>query len=491
MAISQTKYINIVSAVGGAAQVGQRDLIGRVFTTNYLVPAGQIIEFSGGATAALESVGSYFGITSAEYEFAAQYFQTNTKNATAPNKISFARYVENQTAAIVVGSRNATSLAQLQALTAGTLTITINGEEKTADAINLSAATSLADAAQLVTAALDSAATCTYDATTARFSIATPDTGAGQTLTFATGTVAQAMGLTADAGVLSDGADAATPLESVTQSIAISNNCFGLYFLDTLATADITALAQWVSNQNVRYMLSLTVTPATATEIQNAVSSFDGIAVTVDKFDANAGFMPVSRIASIDWTRPNAVVNMNYQQFSGVTPSVQDNTEAASYDALGINYYGSTQQAGSLVSWYQPGVLQGTIKDMGVYASEAWLKDSIFTNILNLRLGLNSLPANDTGVGMVVASITSTVNQALYNGTILPGKTLDANDKSFITQLTANPDAWQSVQTGGYYLSADLVKYVENGVSKFKVSYLLVYSKGDSINYVDGRDILI
>ena len=40
-------------------------------------------------------------------------------------------------------------------------------------------------------------------------------------------------------------------------------------------------------------------------------------------------------------------------------------------------------------------------------------------------------------------------------------------------------------------MTADLVQYTDNGVQKYKVSYLLVYSKGDSINYVDGRDIMI
>ena len=48
MAISQNKYVNIISAVGGASSIVQRDLMGRVFTSNALVPAGQIIEFSGG-----------------------------------------------------------------------------------------------------------------------------------------------------------------------------------------------------------------------------------------------------------------------------------------------------------------------------------------------------------------------------------------------------------------------------------------------------------
>lgn len=493
MAISQTKYINIVSAVGGAAQVSQRDLIGRVFVNNYLVPTGQVVEFSGGASNALESVAAFFGTTSMEYAFAQQYFQSNAKNATAPSKISFARHTDMATPAYLIGARNASTLSELQALSNGTLNVVINGTAKSDITVNLSEATSLVGVAQKITAAIAGEAACVYDALRGRFELQTLETGAGQTLGYATGTVAEALGWTENVAILSDGAAPKTPVETVTESTKVSNNFFSFCFLGIeVSQAEATAIAQWVHAQNVRYMYSYTLRPGTVGKIlAEDLASFDGIALTLDKFSANAGFMPMSRIAAIDWTQPNAIISMNYQQFAGVSPSVQDDAEAKEYDALGVNYYGTTQQAGQMVSWYQPGVLQGSIKDMGVYAAEAWLKDSAFTNILNLRLGLNSLPANDTGTGLVVSAIMQTVNMALYNGTIMPGKVLDNNDKAFIMQITGNPDAWQAVQSGGYYLTADVQKYTENGTQKYKISYLLVYSKGDSVNYVDGRDILI
>lgn len=492
MAISQTKYINIVSAAAGGAQVSQRDLIGRIFTSNYLVPANQVVEFSGGASAALESVADFFGTTSQEYKFAEKYFQVNAKNAMAPKKISFARYTNTAMAATLIGARNASTLSQLQALTAGTLSIVVNGVEKSDLTINLSGATSLADVASSITAVIDNGATCTYDAVNARFVLQTNDTGADQTLGFATGTIATALGWTESVAILSDGADATTPVDAVINSAKVSNNFFSFCFLGTTPTEDeLVSVAQWVRTQNVRYMFSIPVTATNAESVANKVAGFDGTAVTLDLFDEMAMFMPMSRIAAIDWTQPNAVISMNFQQFDSITPSVQDDITASKYDALRVNYYGSTQQAGQTLSWYQPGVLMGTFHEMGVFAAEAWLKDSIFTNVLNVRLGLNSLPANDTGTSLVLAAISQTITEALYNGTILPGKTLGNTEKASILQITGNPDAWQSVQSAGYYLTADLQKYVENGITKYKVSYLLVYSKGDSINYVDGRDILI
>lgn len=492
MAISQTKYINIVSSVGGASAVSQRDLMGRVFTKNYLVPAGSVLEFSGGSVGALESIANYFGITSAEYAFAVKYFQVS-KSGTTPQKIGFARYSNEVSAATLIGKRNASTLSQLQAMTSGTLSVTINGVAKSGLDINLSTATSFADVAQLITTAIADGATATYDAENARFVLQTVETGAGQTLDYATGTIADALGWTEGTAILSDGGDAATALDTVSASAAFSNNFFSFCFLgnDTLSTADIVAIAQWNSAQNVRYLFSVAVNPTNAAAIQTAVASFDGTALTLDKFDADAQFMPMSRFAAIDYTQPNSAISMDYQQFSGVAVSVNDTVEASNYDALRINYYGATSQAGQQVAFYQDGVLQGSISDMGVYANEAWLKDAIFANLLNLRLAMDTLPANKTGVGLVGANIVGVANQALYNGVILPGKTLDSTQKAFISQITGNTDAWMDVQTAGYHLQYDLQKYTENGIEKYKVTYLLVYSKGDSINYIDGRAILI
>ena len=490
MAISQNKYVNIISAVGGASNISQRDLMGRVFTANPLVPAGQIIEFTGGMVVALENVGSYFGLTSEEYKFAAKYFQINKKGM-APQKISFGRYVTEATGAYLYGGTNI-RLAELQAVTNGALGITVNGVAKEYTGINLSSATSFADVATLLTAAITSdGITASYDSTNGRFKIATVTTGAEQELSYATGTLAPKLGMDSANGILSDGSAAETPLESVSNAAALSNNFFSFCFLDSIANSDIEALAQWTSNQNVKYMFSISVNSTNYDTIRNLVASYDGVAITFDIHNAHAEFMPMSRIASIDYTAANAAISMFYQQFTGVDPSINTTLDAQMFDSRKINYYGATSQAGQEVSFYQNGVLQGTITDMGVYANEAWLKDAFLTKILNLRLALDTLPANDVGVGLVLGTMMEVVNQSLYNGVTLAGKTLDATQKAYITQITANKDAWMDVQSAGYYLDAKLVKYTEDSVEKYKVSFLYVYSKGDSINYVDGRDIMI
>ena len=486
MAISQSKYVNIVSALGGGSAVAQRELIGRVFTSNYLVPVNTVVEFGGGSTSALTAVGEYFGITSTEYEFAKRYFAFKTASSTEPQKIGFARFASTAVSATLTGSVGA-SLSVLQAITTGTLIITIDGTEESFSGINLSSATSFADVATLISTAINSTtATCTYDTVTKRFTIT-----AAESLSYATGTVADALGLVEGTAILGEAGDAKTPLETVSESAELSNNFFSFCFLDTLTTAEITSVAEWVDAQNVKFMYSVGVTAETASAIQTAVKDYDGVALTLDKHAQHAEFMPMCAFAAVNYKKPNSTMDVFYKQFDGVTPSVTTNTERYTYDPMRINYYGTTQQAGQAVSFYQDGVLQGSIPSMTVYANEAWLKDSFITDVLNMRMGLDSLPANTTGKSLVLSALMGTVNMALTNGVVLAGKELDATQKAFITTITGDEDGWIAVQNAGYRLSAEIEKYTENGIDKYKISFLFVYSKGDTINYVDGRDILI
>lgn len=486
MAISQSKYVNIVSSLGGGASVAQRELIGRVFTSNYLVPVNTVVEFGGGATTALASIGDYFGATSAEYAFASKYFDFTTKANTQPQKISFARYLSADADPMLIGARNP-KLSALQAITNGTLAITIGEDSLSLTGINLSSATSLSEVADEITSLITSYdASCAYDATNGRFYI----TALGA-LSYATGTVADALGFVEGVGILSEGGEATTPADTVNASSELSNNFFSFCFLDTLTTDAITAVASWTDAQNVKYMYSVGVTESNAATIQAAVKDFDGVALTLDVNGEHAEFMPMCAFAAVDYTKPNSTMDVFYKQFKGVTPSVTTNAKRFIYDPLHINYYGTTQQAGQAVSFYQDGVLQGGIPSMTVYANEAWLKDSFVTNVLNLRMGLDSLPANTTGKALVLSSLMDTVNLALSNGVVLAGKELTATQKAYITTITGDEDGWIAVQNSGYRISAEIEQYEEYGVTKYKISFLFVYSKGDTINYVDGRNILI
>lgn len=489
MPISQKKYINITSTAGAVPAVSQRELIGRVFTSNHLVPANTVIEFGGGRDIALTLVAAYFGSTSAEYAFAERYFGFISKAGTAPKKLGFARYVSEDIPASVIGDTNV-SLDALRAITDGSLELNINGAQEEITGINLSSADSLTGVASQVSTAITSGSVvCEYDATNGRFIFKTVATGDGQKLTVVGGTVATALGMVD--GIESDGADQKTASQCVMEMEQVSNNFFSFTFLNQLSVGEMSEIAQWTDSQNVRYMYSITTTAAMAESVASAVASYNGVAITLDLHNEQAGFMPMAVIAAVDYTRPNSVVDAMYQQFNGVKVSVADPASQQEYDALRINYYGETQVGGGSVAFYQDGVLQGDVSSIGVFANEAWLKDSFTTNLLNLRLALDSLPASTTGKSLVMNVMSDTIELAKHNGTITSGKTLTAVQKNYISQITGDTDAWLTVQSAGYWINAEIQQYVENDVQKYKIVFTLIYSKGDSINYIEGSDILI
>lgn len=496
MAIPQTKYVNIISAVGGTSQVSQRDLMGRIFTSNPLVPAGAVVEFSGGSSTALTAVGNYFGTASTEYAFASKYFAYISRKGTTPQKISFAPHATSATSAVLYGAVKSAPLTSFTELTNADVTFKADNTTFALTALNLASATSFAEVALIIQTAIntiaDETATFAYDATLMRFVFSTVATGEGHTVEYATGSLASLLGMNEgnSGAILSDSSVAKTGLQALTESAELSNNFFSFAFL-TSVSGEETAIASWVKAQNVRYMWSLGVSSANASTMASSLSEYDGVGLTLDVNGERAHFLPMAIAAAINYETANASVDFMYQQASGITASVQSQTDANAYDAIRVNYYGSTQQAGNLLSFYQNGVLLGEISSMGVYTNEAWLKDAITTNLLNLRLSLDSLPANNTGLGYVKLAIQEIIEKALFNGVISVGKTLDATQKAYVAQLTGDATAWQSIQSIGYWLAAKVEKYTEQGVEKYKVSYLLVYAKGDSINFIDGRDILI
>ena len=482
MPISQKNYVNIISQAGGGSAVSRRDLMGRVFSDSVLLPVGEVVEFTGGPTIALESVGEYFGITSKEYKFASKYFSYRTKKGTRANKISFARLTTEAKPATLV-SANDLTLAELKAITNGSLSMLVDGNEVSESAINLSSATSFADVATLLnTAFTGDGVSFEYDDVLGRFICSTGTTGAESSIDEVGGTIMVAMGFT----IVSKGVDAQMAVQSIIDSANVSTNFFGIYVLEDLGQSEAGAIAEWVSNQNVKYMYSITVSPTNAEAFSELLANYDGVCLNLGINDEIAGFMPVAGVAAVDYNRVNGAIDMMYQQFD-TEATVKSSADKRTYDDLKVNYYGQTEQAGNLVSFYQNGVLLGSIKKIGIYANEAWLKDAFVADILNLRLSLDSLPASQTGVGLVLGVMTNTVNQALENGVMLAGKTLTQTQKDYITNLTGDDGAWLKVQSAGYYLDAKLV----NENDEYKVSFLCVYSKGDSINYVDGTDILI
>lgn len=499
MAISKSRYVLITSGVGGEAVAGRRELIARVMTTNTLAPTDSILEFGGGATTALKNVGIHFGTTSAEYAFASKYFGYISKDAIQPNKISFARYSLEATAPQLI-STQVGQLAQLKAIANGSFKISMGGVSTDLTGINLTAVNSLSEVATAIQdaiqgygdgGALFTGATVTF--TNGAFVLTGGSTGSAVITVAEPATegtdISSLIGWSlATNPVVSVGMDSETLSEALSRILNTNDNFGSFCFLTTLTTEQITEVAQWTNAQNVSVLYSQAVTSSNYAEIQTAVNGLNGVGLTL-----NNSYMPMSILASVNYDNPNAATNYMYNSFPSDVPSVTSDTMADTYDKVKVNYLGATQQAGKLIAFYQRGVLQGDISDMGVYCNEMWLKDAISTDLLNMFLALKQIPANNSGKATVRSIMVPVCESAKLNGVIQVGKELTSVQKAYITSLTGDNEVWREVEQSGYTLDIDIVQTVNanNGLTEYKVDYTLIYSKGDSIKSVTGTNILV
>lgn len=500
MAISIRKYIDIVSGVGAGSVVRRRDLIGRLFSTNPLIPTKSLIEFDD-----LESVLAYFGSTSEEYARAAFYFGWVSKSITRAKKIGFARWADVAVPAQIYGDTDAKTLATFTAIADGSFNLTVGVQVATIVGLNLTGAASLAAVAALIEDAIQlevgdqfTTATVVYNATRGSFDFTSGVTGAAAISVAAAGVgtdLLGPLGWTGLGAILSDGAAAETITTALTESADASNNFGSFLFMPTLTIEEVEEAAIWNSAQNVLYQFMAPVLEANASAYYTALAGYAGIAVTLSEVaDEYPEMIPMIILAATNYSARNSVQNYMFQIFN-VTPGVTTTTKSNDLDALRVNYYGRTQTAGQFLDFYQRGVLMGlpvNPVDMNVYANEQWLKDAAGAAIMELLLALAKVSANAKGRIQLLSQIQAIIDEALFNGTISVGKTLSNTQKLYISEITGDDDAWRQVQTIGYWIDCVMESYVTiDDRTEWKAVYTLVYSKDDVVRKVEGSHVLI
>lgn len=494
MSISIERYVSITSGVAGAQAVAQRELIGLRFSTNPRVPVGAHV-----VVANADDALDYFGAASDEYKFAVQYFgYISPAPASSAEKLRFAAHVDVARPARIYGAEAGTALVEFQAVTAGTLSITIAGVTEDYTGINLSTAASLADVAtaiQTLIAADFAGSTVTYDALTGTFNLVTGTTG-GAEISVAAGSLATLLGWTAEA-IYSPGSPVQTPLDALRQAEQVSDSFGSFSFPGPVDAAEAVAVAQYNAGLNLKYMYLHTVSDiVSAAAAHAALQSIPSVGVVLN---GTAGqykeAIPQAVMAATNYQRRNATVNYMFRQLAGMTADVSTNAQANGYDALRTNYYGETANAGQKIAFFQRGFLMGGATDaldMNVHANEQWLKAYLTARLLSLQLSLGKIPANNEGRGYVLAQVTDAANLAKFNGTILPGKALTTAQQIATTQITGDADAWRDVQINGYWADAAVVERTgEAGVTEYVIQYTLVYSKNDVVRKIQGSHNLI
>lgn len=504
MPISLDNYVAITSGIGAVNALPGRALIPRIFTTNPLLPTGTYKEFTNAA-----DVGTYFGTGSEEYARAVFYFSFVSKNITQPQLISFGRWVNADTDPLIFGASNAQLLANWTSISTGDFTLQMGTHTFHLTGLDFSAASSLTNVASILTTAIQTQgmtggalwtdAVVSWDSVNSRFNLVGGATGAA-TISVTAGVTVDVVGLlgwlSPDA-IFSKGAVTESITTTLTNSASLSDNfgCYMFTYTAALDLAQVTESATWNTTNNVKYQYYPNVTAANSAAWSAALIGFAGTGLVLQGTTGQYHeMMPADIMGATVYSNINSVQNYMFYQFPTLTPTVTNDADAATYDALRINYLGQTQSAGVFVSFFQRGVLMGgstAPTDMNVYANEQSLKDTAGTAAMNLLLALAQLPADTQGTNQLNIQISAVVSQYKANGTITTGKPFNSTQIIFITNATGDANAWRQVQSSGYWLNVVVESYVVDSLTQWKAVYTLIYSKDDIIRKIEGTDILI
>lgn len=506
MTIPAKKLVDVVPGVlgvGGAALA----LTGLILTADTSVPIGAVQQFPDAA-----SVSNFFGATSLEASLAAIYFAGYDGATANPGALLFSQYPSAPVAAYLRGgSLSGMTLAQLQAIAAGTMSVTVDGTLKTSTSINLATATSFSDAATKITAAFAGGPVVTYDSQRAALVAISGTTGTASTVTFASGAIATALNLTQATGaVLSQGAIAATPAAAMTAIVAKALNWASFMTTFEPVLADKLAFATWVSQQGDRFAYACWDTDPNAAIAGNTTNfgaqalalglsgsipvSGDPAQVAALGVTAQSLVRPLAAfllgyMASIDFGRTNGRTTAAYRSQGGIVPTVTDTTVADALKANGYNFYGAYATSQQGFTFLQPGQISGRFKFIDAYANEIWMNANFQQTQLTYMVAAGSIPYNNDGYSSIETVMQDPINKALDFGAIRPNTVLSGS------QIVAvNASAGQKIDTvlatRGWYLS---VKDPGATVRAQRASPLITfyYCDGGSIQQMRMASLLV
>lgn len=428
--IPANQLVNVLPSVvgtGGSAL----SLNGVFLTTNESLPAKSVTPF-----ATRDDVKTYFGVESDEYAAAAIYFKGFDGSNVKPGKIYFATYLATDVEAWTRGNSLNLNLAQLKALS-GSLSIDIDGTTKTAANINLSAATSFANAATIIGTAIS--ANVSYDEFYKAFVIrSNSEVVSASTIDFATGTLAESLLLTkAKGAILSQGAAADTPasaMDNVTQKTQNWGTFTTVFEPDSEGKV---AYAKWTNDQDQRYAYVMWDTDIQATQVDGesvgaylTTMEFDG---TIPVYgDLDKGAFVCGTAASIDFTEFNGRITFAFKGQAGIVPNVTDATMAQNLISNGYNFYGAYATATEQFNLFQNGQITGVWRWADAYINQIYLNAQLQQAILGMLKNIKSLPYNSDGYGLIRAACLDPIKAGLNFGSIRTGIPLSEEQKSEI-----------------------------------------------------------
>lgn len=378
----------------------------------------------------IEGVALDFGTSAPEYKAAALYFGQTPK----PARVMIGRWLRTATAGLNLGgilSPSEQTLSNWTAITAGKLTLTVDGITKNLTGLDFSAQTNLNGVATVITTALAASAVCTWNGT--NFVITSATTGissaVGYSTTVAGADIGPQMKLTsALAQALVPGYAAETPVQCAAAMANKSPLWYGLMFAASVMPSDSESLAvsDFVEALDLKriYGVTITNTNVLSSVVTNDLASAmkDGLyKQSFCQYSQNAYAIAsfFGRAFSVNFAANRSTITLMYKQEPGVvgeelTESQADTLQAKRCNVF-VNYVNDT-----IIIQY--GVMSGPAWFDEIHGLD-WFQDAVQNACYNvLYQSKTKIPQTDAGVNQLTNAIAGVCDEAVNNGLVAPGQ---------------------------------------------------------------------
>jgi hypothetical protein len=497
--MSTIPFSQVVQVVPSVLSAGGQavDLNGLVLSQSAYAPYGTILQFSDAA-----AVQSYFGPNSTEATIANVYFRGYSTGTQLPGSLLITNYPESATAGWLRGGSLASmTLGELQGLS-GTLILTVAGVVETSGTINFSAATSFSNAASIIQSAFTTPPfTVTFDSTHNAFIFTTNATGSAETITFASGTLADNLMLDqADGATISQGQAAAVPATFMAGILNQNQNWATFMTTWESSLTEKKAFANWSNSAAPRWLYVAQDSDINALTANNTITFGNYLQaeqlvgtcpVYSNANDPTLAAFVCGFAASLNFSRLNGRATLDFKIQSGLVPSV---TNSTNYDAVlsnGYNCYaafGSNNPANNK-NWFAPGSVSGEWLWADTYLNQIWLNANLQLAMVNLLTEVGAIPYNTQGNSLIYSAALDPINAAINFGAIRAGINVSAAQAAEI-QYTLGFNAAPTIAAQGFYLQISEAT-AQTRAARQSPPITLYYQDGEAVQQITMASIAI
>lgn len=436
---------------GGSADLATN---GMLLTKSAFLPSYMLSMPFGSASA----VAAVFGDESVEAKFALQYFTGLTNQQKAPESLVIGRRVDEDAPAFLRSAKIEATLAEVKAITEGDLTIVVGGNKISATQIDLSSATSLSQAAELIAEKVEGV-TGAYSSVTGMITLTTEAVGAEADISFAEGSVAELLNLTSASGAVCSHGIAALSEASNLDAIAASNSNWTQFTTAWEVTDEEEAKAYsawadledafcyifWSSDTKMGDVLTQDATIASKLrDSYNCTCMVFGDILT-------AAFV-CAYPATIKWDAVQGMKVLFGKSTSNISPMVTGKAQAEALDALKVSYFGQFATRNAEFQFANRGELTGSMYGfIDVLIAMIWFNAKLQRSIMDGFASVNRVPYNARGYTMIDSWCSDPIRAAKTVGVIDEGLALSNSQKAQIMQEFGK-DITKDLVSNGYVL---------------------------------------